>query len=143
MKSRILIIIVMLLILLFSYTAVSKIINFRSFQIEMHNQPLPKSLSSILIYFLPVFELCIVSALLFERSFMIGLIISLVVMLFFTVYAILILSGAFGWVPCSCGGVIRNLTWKQHLFFNLFIDALIIWAMFLHNQIKHFKLIHA
>ncbi|WP_442892031.1 hypothetical protein [Chryseobacterium sp. VD8] len=23
-------------------------------------------------------------------------------------------------MPCSCGGVIKNLTWPQHLIFNLF-----------------------
>lgn len=136
MKSRMLIIIVMLLILLFSYTAISKLIDFRSFQIEMHNQPLPKSLTTFLIYCLPSLELFIAGTLLFERSLLIGLIISLTIMLFFTVYAVLILSGSFGWIPCSCGGIIKNLSWKQHLFFNLIIDILIVWAMFLHNRMK-------
>jgi hypothetical protein len=42
----------------------------------------------------------------------------------FTIYTILVLSHFYDYVPCSCGGVIRRLTWPQHLFFNLFFVAL-------------------
>jgi putative oxidoreductase len=27
-------------------------------------------------------------------------------------------------LPCSCGGVLKEMTWKQHLVFNLFFTAI-------------------
>lgn len=133
----------MLLIILFSYTAIAKLIDIKLFAIEMHNQPLPWWFTSLLVYLLPSIELLIVMGLLLENHRFLALIISLVLMLFFTAYTILILIHMFPRVPCSCGGVIKNLTWKQHLVFNLFFDGIIIWALILNEDIRKHKRIHA
>lgn len=143
MRSKLLIGICMALVILFSYTAVSKLIDIPLFSYEMHNQPLPHWMRTGLVYFLPAIELLIVISLLIENTITIGLLASLIIMLFFTAYTALILGGAFHRIPCSCGGVIKNLTWKQHLFFNLFFVGLIIWAMFLQVHVKNSKIIHA
>jgi hypothetical protein len=45
-------------------------------------------------------------------------------MILFTAYSGAILLNMFAYVPCSCGGVIRKLTWPQHLAFNLFFVAI-------------------
>jgi uncharacterized membrane protein YphA (DoxX/SURF4 family) len=143
MKSNLLTAICMLLIILFSYTAISKLIDIKLFAIEMHNQPLPWWFTSLLVYLLPSIEILIVVCLLLENYRFMALIISLVLMLFFTVYTLLILIHLFPRVPCSCGGVIKNLSWKQHLVFNLFFDGIIIWALILHEDNRKYKRIHA
>lgn len=143
MKSNLLTAIYMLLITLFSYTAIAKLIDIKLFTIEMHNQPLPLWFTSLLVYLLPSIEILIVICLLFENHRFLALIISLILMLFFTAYTILILIHMFPRVPCSCGGVIKNLTWKQHLVFNLFFDGIIIWALILNEDIRKHKRIHA
>ena len=143
MKSNLLIAICMLLIILFSYTAIAKLIDIKLFAIEMHNQPLPRVFTSLLVYLLPSIEILIVIGLFLENYRFLALIISLVLMLFFTAYTILILLHVFPRVPCSCGGVIKNLTWKQHLVFNLFFDGIIIWALILNEDIGKHKRIHA
>ena len=143
MKSKVLISICMALVILFSYTAVSKLIDIPLFNYEMHNQPLPHWMRTGLVFFLPAIELLIVVSLLIDKTRVVGLFASLVIMLSFTAYTALILTGAFHRVPCSCGGVIKNLTWKQHLFFNLFFVGLIIWGMFLQAHVKNKKIIHA
>jgi putative oxidoreductase len=113
-----------LLILLFVYASVSKFLDFKTFIKEMNNQPLPNSWTPFLVWFIPCSEILLSIALIFERTRLLGLYGSLVLMGLFTIYAILILLHVFPYVPCSCGGVIKRLTWKQHLVLNLFYVTL-------------------
>src|ERR1700761_2225424 len=113
-----------LLILLFLYASVSKFLDFKTFFKEMNNQPLPNSWTPFLVWFIPCSEIFLSLTLIFERSRLLGLYGSLVLMGLFTIYAILILSHVFPYVPCSCGGVIKRLTWRQHLVLNLFFVTL-------------------
>lgn len=123
-----------LLILLFVYTAISKLIDFKTFQGQMYGQALPRLLASILIWTLPEFELITASLLLFERTRRIGLYISVVLMMLFTGYIILVLLHVFNQVPCSCGGVIQALGWKLHLVFNLFFLLLTFMGIYFTNR---------
>ena len=113
-----------LLILLFLYASVSKFLDFKTFIKEMNNQPLPNSWTPFLVYFIPCSEIFLSVALIFERTRLLGLYGSLVLMGLFTIYATLILVHVFSYVPCSCGGVIKRLTWRQHLILNLFFVTL-------------------
>lgn len=109
-----------LLILLFLYASVSKWLTFKVFIGEMNNQPLPNWMTPWLVWSIPSIEVLISLALIFERTRLKAFYASLFLMFVFTVYSAAILLHAFAYVPCSCGGVIRKLTWPQHLFFNLF-----------------------
>ena len=113
-----------LLILLFLYASVSKFLDFKTFIKEMNNQPLPNSWTPFLVYFIPYSEILLSVALIFERTRLLGFYGSLVLMGLFTIYATLILVHVFSYVPCSCGGVIKRLTWRQHLILNLFFVTL-------------------
>ena len=115
-----------LLILLFLYASVSKFLDFKTFIKEMNNQPLPNSWTPFLVWFIPCSEILFSVALIFERTRLLGLYGSLVLMGLFTIYAILILVHVFPYIPCSCGGVIKRLTWRQHLVLNLFFVTLSI-----------------
>jgi putative oxidoreductase len=59
---------------------------------------------------------------------------SLFLMSAFTIYTVAILFHAFRYIPCSCGGVIRKLTWPQHLFFNLFFVGISILGIILKKR---------
>jgi putative oxidoreductase len=125
-------IIVILLVLLFLYTGLSKFLDFKGFTHDLNNQPFPNALTPVLRWLIPFVEIAIVMALIFEKTRMIGLYASLVLMSLFTVYTALVLFHVFEYVPCSCGGVIKHLTWPQHLLFNLFF--LIITSMAIRLQ---------
>ena len=114
-----------LLIVLFLYASLSKFLDFQTFIGEMNNQPMPNSWSPFLVWFIPCSEVAIALALLFEYTRLLGLYASLVLMTLFTVYTLIILLHFFSYIPCSCGGVIKNLTWGQHLVFNLFFVAFV------------------
>jgi uncharacterized membrane protein YphA (DoxX/SURF4 family) len=120
MKNSLIIILSSLLVLLFLYTGLAKLLNLKEFANTLNNQPLPKSILPWLLWLVPFVEMVTALLLLIDRTRLIGLWSSLVIMLGFTVYTALVLLNVFAKIPCSCGGVIRQLTWKQHLVFNIF-----------------------
>lgn len=135
MKRKIIIeLISSLLILLFLYASVSKWLAWRTFIGDMNNQPFPNWITPFLVWSIPTIEVLIAVALIFERARVKAFYASLFLMLAFTIYTVAILLHAFKYVPCSCGGVIRKLTWPQHLFFNLFFVGISILGIILKKR---------
>ena len=128
-----------LLIMLFLYASLSKFLDFTTFTGEMNNQPLPKSWTPFLVWFIPCSEILMCIALLFERTRLWGFYASLGFMSLFTIYSIFIILNFFGRIPCSCGGVIKRLTWRQHIVLNLFFVALSIAGIILQRKKSSFK----
>lgn len=125
LKALLLHIICGLLLSLFLYTAVSKINGFESFKLVLRRSPLIGS-KNILVANWVVLSEIVVAVLLFIRSTRkAGLIAALVLLILFTLYTggLLLFAPE---LPCSCGGVINDLNWTQHFFFNLFFIVLAI-----------------
>jgi putative oxidoreductase len=120
-----------LLILLFVYTAGSKLLDLRTTYKEMNWQPFPNWTTPYLVWGISLLELAIAAMLLFNRTKNVGLWSSLVLMSFFTIYIAAILLNFFDRVPCSCGGVIKQLGWTNHLYFNLFFVGISICGLWL------------
>jgi uncharacterized membrane protein YphA (DoxX/SURF4 family) len=123
-----------LLILLFLYAGVSKFLEFDRFIGEMNNQPFPNAWTPFLTWTIPSLEIVIALALMFERTRLPALIASLILMTLFTIYTGSVLLHFFAYVPCSCGGVIRKLSWPQHMVFNLFFVALSVLGIILQRR---------
>ena len=128
-----------LLALLFLYTSMSKFLDFKESTGAMLNQPFPKWLGYGLAWAVPITELLIViafviSAFKFEKLRTISLWASFVLMSLFTIYIAAILLHFFDKIPCSCGGGIRQLTWGQHLLFNLFFVLIALVAIILRKK---------
>jgi hypothetical protein len=116
-KKTALEVIASLLILLFVYTALSKLYDIPRFQWVLGKSPLLKSSASFVAWFVPILELGISALLLFPRTRNVGLISSFALLTIFTLYIgymVLFVPK----LPCNCGGVIQQLTWQQHLIFN-------------------------
>lgn len=109
-----------LLILLFAYTGLSKLMEYEVFKIQLEASPWPllARSASVVAWALPVTELLLMVLLLIPKTRLLGFWLSLGIMIFFTLYlSILLLSGVK--LPCSCGGVIKYMPWKWHLLFNI------------------------
>lgn len=124
-----------LLVLLFTYTALSKWLNMEAHLYAMRNQPFSRPVNNLLAYVLPVVEIITVVLLLMHRTRLAGLFLSFVLMALFTGYVGVVLLNVFGRIPCSCGGVLEQLGWKEHLVFNLFFLFISITAIRLHQHI--------
>ncbi|MGY0036285.1 MauE/DoxX family redox-associated membrane protein [Pedobacter sp. NJ-S-72] len=72
-----------------------------------------------------------------KGSRLLGLILSALLMVLFTGYIALVLSGYYDHIPCSCGGVLNSLEWRTHLWFNVFFLVLAgVGLMFQYQILK-------
>ncbi len=124
--------VIALLILLFTYTAISKSLAYEKFVLQMQLAPAPlfKQAAPVLGWLMPAIEAAIVVLLLSQRYQIWGIGASLILLILFEGYIIaMLLSGLR--LPCTCGGIVSQMTWKQHLLFNGFFIVLcitgIIW----------------
>ena len=105
-------------ILLFCYAAISKIMDFEKFQIQMTESPLLSTFAGFLPYVLVISEFIIAGLLCYRITQNAGLLASFILMLFFTgnIAHMLLTSEN---LPCSCGGILEKMSWTQHLYFNI------------------------
>lgn len=123
-----------LLILLWIYASLSKLINYQLARHQMLNQVFPHTAALILTWLVPVAELITGLLLCFPKSVGIGLRISLFLLSIFTAYILGGLLHFYPRMPCSCGGVIQSLSWEWHLAFNLFFLGLNFIAIIQTNK---------
>jgi len=119
-----------LLILLFAYAGLSKLTNHAMFEAQLTRFPLIGNSAVFLSWVIPLIELIMVVLLFvpkFERA---GLYASAIVLTLFTLFLVFMMGFVTN-LPCSCGGVITQLTWKQHVFFNLFFLTLSLAGIYL------------
>ena len=105
-------------ILLFCYAAISKIMDFEKFQIQMTESPLLSTFAGFLPYVLVISEFIIAGLLCYRITQNAGLLASFILMLFFTGYIAHMLLTSEN-LPCSCGGILEKMSWTQHLYFNI------------------------
>lgn len=113
-----------LMIMLWTYAAVSKFADYHRFvdQIKLAPVPLMQLLGPTLGWLVPLTEVILIPLLWVKRSRVIGLYLSFLLLLIFEIYiAAMLLSGLE--LPCTCGGLISKLQWNEHLIFNGFFMA--------------------
>ena len=124
-----------LLLLLFLYTAISKFSNIAEFRLTLAQSPLLKKYASLLSWLIPAGETGICILLFFPAGRIKGLYASVALLLLFTFYISYMLLRK-QQLPCSCGGVISQLSWQQHILFNLLFIILSITALLFYKKQK-------
>ena len=122
-----------LFIFLFLYTAISKFIDFRSFNIVLSRSPLIGHHHKLVAILLPSIEIVVAALLFFPRTARPGLWAFLTLMVSFTIYIIYMLVFS-PYLPCSCGGVIKYMSWSNHLLFNLAFVLMGLTAIILNRS---------
>lgn len=120
-----------LYILLFVYAALSKIIDFQKFQIELGKSPILNFVSTYVAVAIPALEIIISIFLIIKKFQYFALYACFSLMVMFSCYIIIILNFS-PYIPCTCGGILENMTWSQHLTFNVGFVALGMAAILLY-----------
>jgi uncharacterized membrane protein YphA (DoxX/SURF4 family) len=107
-----------LLILLWMYTGLDKLIRWDESRKAFHNQTFPAELAEVLAYAVPTAELLIAGLLLFSVTRWWGYLSSILLLTIFITYVGLIWVGAFPRVPCNCAGILNSLGWAAHFLTN-------------------------
>lgn len=119
-------------IILFVYAAVSKLVDFENFQVQVAQSPLLSAFASFIAYATIIIEIVITLMLCFPKTQKFGLYLFLGMMTAFTVYIYLILNYS-PFVPCSCGGILEKMGWTEHLWFNSIVSLLAV-SIILHKN---------
>ncbi|KAA2240657.1 hypothetical protein F0L74_31415 [Chitinophaga agrisoli] len=112
-----------LFILLFLYTALSKLNEFALFKHFLWTSPLIGRKANIVAWVVPAVEILVSLLLFLPATRRRGLYASFMLMLAFTIYLAYMIIFV-PKLPCSCGGVISQLSWQQHLIFNIVFTIL-------------------
>jgi uncharacterized membrane protein YphA (DoxX/SURF4 family) len=127
-----------LLVLLFVYTATSKLLNFGSFRLQLERQPLTMHFAQLLAFTIPLLELMIAVFLVIPKLRKWGLHASLYLMTLFTMYVGYMLAVyPKSKLPCSCGGIIKAMNWEQHLVFNSFFTLLALTGLWIYQKMHN------
>jgi hypothetical protein len=132
-KNTIVEIISALLLFLFIYAALSKLLDFDKFKYQISQSPFITNISWLVVWAIPLGEISISILLIIKRTRVAGLYLSYFLMLLFTGYIFMMLRYS-SYLPCSCGGVLSNMSWKQHFVFNLAFTGLSVAGIIIHGK---------
>ncbi|WP_147313924.1 MauE/DoxX family redox-associated membrane protein [Deminuibacter soli] len=120
---------------LFFYTGIVKYLDYTNFSYDLRRSYVFGPFSNVASILLPAAELAISAGLFIPRFRSIALYCFTFMMAAFTLYV----GGMLIFVdhasrPCTCGGIIRDMSWPQHLVFNIVVTLLGIIAIYLHKK---------
>ena len=121
-----------LFLFVFVYTAFEKSVDFQTFVQSMERHAYFKDYAKPIASIVIGSEILVATLLLFERTRLIGLYASFLLMIAFTIalyYITYVLHSSY----CNCGGFINTLSATQHLWFNGLLIALAIAGIYLHR----------
>jgi hypothetical protein len=118
MKKTILVeIIAYFFILLFLYTGAAKLMEVNVFKEQLVSSPFLGSIAGIVAWALPMGEILLAIALFIPRFRLKALYGTMALMTIFTIYVVVILF-VDSHLSCNCGGIIEELSPRQHVLFN-------------------------
>lgn len=120
-----------LFIALWAYASFPKFLNMKRFHYVMLSQLIPKWLANVLFVILPIFEIGILTILLFDKTRLLGMYLSFFTMLIFTIYIGGAAFNIYKIYLCPCGRLFSKMSWKKHFFVNLVLTIIALSGIFL------------
>jgi hypothetical protein len=112
-----------LLFSIFLYAGILKLLELNTFYAQLAKSPLiPLGFNKIVGISVISIELY-TCYLIYKKQFDKALFISFSIMTFFTFYIGYLISFSY-FTPCSCGGILEDMTWENHFVFNLVLTVL-------------------
>lgn len=127
-------IISILFTVLFVYAATSKLIDFDHFKTQLIKSPYISNYAHWISWGIPTIEYILAGLFVFQIYTLKAFYASFSLMTLFTIYIVFVLNFSDS-IPCSCGGVLSSLGWKDHVIFNMvFIVLSLIGIITTHKQ---------
>jgi len=116
-------------VVMLTYAATSKLLDFEQFKIQLGQSPIITAYADWVAWGIPLIEYMIVGLFLVPRFTLLAFYASFSLMIMFTTYILLILNFS-DYIPCSCGGVLEDLGWTEHIVFNVGFIIIAAIALF-------------
>jgi hypothetical protein len=124
-----------LFIILFLYTGIAKLMEFDVFQEQLYDSPIVGFAADLVAWGLPIIEFIVTIGLFIPKYRLRGLYAAFILMILFTTYVGILLSIDTE-LPCSCGGIMKDLSWQAHLVVNSALIGLAFTGIILAKKIK-------
>lgn len=128
-------IIAALFIFLFAYTAINKLVKLDEFKHVLSNADYIGKNAGFVSWSIILAEWVAVLLLIYVPIRWLGFYLTFLLMTLFTGYILLMLLTS-SHLPCSCGGIISQLSWWQHLFLNIFLTIVTVIAIIIEKKKK-------
>jgi len=128
-KRNVPVIVAYLFLILFLYAAISKLLDYETFTVQLAQSPLLSAYAGFIAWAVPGLEILIAVLLTIPKYRILALYAAFTLIVMFTAYIYIILNFS-DFIPCSCGGVLEKLSWTQHLIFNIVFIILAGVAVF-------------
>jgi uncharacterized membrane protein YphA (DoxX/SURF4 family) len=125
-----------LLVFIFLYSGIDKLREHTNFETQIKFIVPYPAMGNILSYAVPAGELITAILITINQTKRTGIYAFISLMTAFTFYIIFMLGSGKN-LPCTCGGFINTLSWKQHLVFNIGFILLAAAALYLTRKIIH------
>lgn len=116
------------------YAVYIKLRNYKKANLEMRAQLFSDQVADVLTWAIPMTEIVLILLLLHTVTRLKALWASFGMLMIFTVYIGLAMSGIFGREPCSCGGILGNVNYGWQILFNLPFLFLSLWGISLEKN---------
>src|SRR5690606_7135816 len=123
-----------LYIILFTYAASSKLLDFDNFRIQLGQSPILTAYADSVAWGVPSIELLITLLFIFPTYCLLHHYSSICLMSMMTEYISLVLNFT-DYIPCSCGRVLEDLGWTENIIFNVVFILLALIALLLLEQL--------
>lgn len=130
-------VIIILLIVVFAYPGMNKLLEIKKFEEQLSFSPLlPEAITPYLAWIIPILLISLAGLLLITRIRPLVLKAYIGLMGLFTLYIIAILTVA-SFIPCSCIGFSDRLSWQQQLIMNVIVLILSLFTLSFRKETKH------
>lgn len=137
-KRTIILVISILFMVLFLYTGISKLLEYKEFNYQLRQLSIFKSFVAELTWMIPGIELAVCIMLIIKRWRLQALFTSFILMTLFTFYVIAISQLSY-YISCSCGGVLEMLPNDMHIVLNIALSLLALTALYLEKDLRRKK----
>jgi len=126
-----------LFIFLFTYTGITKSHKFELFSYVLSKSSLIGGNAKLVAWSILISESAAILLLIISPLRYYGFMTCAALMALFTGYILSMLMTQ-STLPCSCGGILNKLSWKDHLYLNFILTVLAVVGLFLEKK-KHSK----
>ena len=120
---------------LWGYAAANKLLDINAFRGQLSQSPLLLPFYKPAAVIVPVIEVILALMLAFPTTRLYAFYGSFFLMALFCWYIIAITRFS-DYVPCSCGGILEQMSWNTHLWFNIGFVLLAAIAVFIYPRSK-------
>ncbi|MDR6782832.1 putative membrane protein YphA (DoxX/SURF4 family) [Pedobacter africanus] len=127
-----------LLVLLWIYAAINKLMDFEKFKLQLEQSPALTGFAAAIALAGPAIKIITAVLLFIPRTKLIGLYAACGLMVMFALYIIVILNFS-GHLPCACDGLLKNMGWNGHLLFNVVFVLIAVTGIILQTRSNNKK----